>query len=129
MNREIKFRAWDKTEDKMYNDYTWVNGFGELCPKVFKHTSDYSPRLIIEQYTGLKDRNGKEIYEGDKYRYHYIQGKSRKEIEELGKIIFKDGCFMCYDFSTGETTHAAGSMTGWIEIIGNIHETPEILES
>jgi len=49
--REIKFRAWDKDLHKMYNKWTVI--------------PDDDRSHILMQYTGLKDKNGKEIYEGD----------------------------------------------------------------
>jgi uncharacterized phage protein (TIGR01671 family) len=64
MSREIKFRAWNGKEVKQVDqitigENTWSceNGYGVSIP--------YQPSIILMQYTGLKDKNGKEIYEGD----------------------------------------------------------------
>lgn len=57
MSREIKFRAWDKKRSEMLSN----DQIEETLPiKVFNDS-----RYLIMQYTGLKDKNGKEIYEGD----------------------------------------------------------------
>jgi len=83
-----------------------------------------------DQFTGLKDRHGKEIYEGDIVRY--TQGGHRKgEPKIVAKIGFENGTF-CFDdlglpFMSSVKTHG---VTGekMIEVIGNIHENPELLE-
>lgn len=80
--------------------------------------------VVWEQYTGLKDRNGKEIYEGDIV--------SLKEYTPTHKVIFKDGAF----YADGWRNTLVELMTDWssnvdpefIEVIGNVHENPELLK-
>lgn len=71
----------------------------------------------IEQYTGLKDKNGKEIYEGDIVEKNGINYW----------IKWEDGCFVIW---RGEKniSFVIGSHVSWCEVIGNIHENPELLE-
>lgn len=93
---------------------SWANEFGRDTKE---HTAYmYNPKdLEIEQYTGLRDKNGNEIYEGD-----VIQNK-HGVVEE---VVFSIDSFACKK----ETNYR--TMCDWEEVtvIGNIHENPELLE-
>lgn len=110
--REIKFRAWDKQDHRYWN-------FKEMEDIGISIFGD-EPEMIIEQYTGLKDKNGKEIYEGDVLVIP----------DEFGTVhrisaVFKNGCFVdsYYHWSISRQSKAHQR-----EIIGNIHENPELFE-
>ena len=134
--REIKFRVWDGK--KMWTfDY-------KNCPKlVFCHSGWFSydhdmnyvgsretktngESDILIQYTGLKDKNGKEIYEGDIIKV-FANG-TQENYHDAIQVIYSDRWaeFKCV---------AAQSLSHYIqlyyefEVIGNIHENPELLES
>lgn len=111
MNREIKFRAWSVYDQKMFYDVQetydsyWEQSFGSLLDN-----EDW----FVMQYTGLKDKNGKEIYEGD-----ILKG------DEPGfndVVVYKENKFILEplgdDCIYWELT----------EVIGNIYENPELLE-
>lgn len=112
--RELKFRGW---ADKgfVYLDVREDNDFG------FYEFYSRCDSDTIEQYTGLKDKNGKEIYEGDIIT---LNGEW-EEIEryDCKVITFKDGCFRVGD---GYDNEAGSYLSDW-RIIGNIHENPEPL--
>ena len=122
MSREIKFRAWLKEERKMVNVETLFIGINRLCFGNSK-TEDLFFRDFEEvelmQYTGLKDKNGKEIYEGDIYHV------GDKNIRYL--VVWFDSGF---EGKQLRSTSYAG-LKSWakdIEILGNIYENPELLE-
>ena len=121
--REINFRAWNKKEK--FLDTAWSIDFehGEVCHRA--HNMSDLDDCILMQYTGLKDKNGQEIYEGDITIDGYgtvtvIENDGFQWLERVLKlrdrhiskeilIMTKANAFRC-------------------EVIGNLYENPELLE-
>ena len=123
--RDIKFRAWDKENKHMtYNIQEMYDGYCDdtdngLYGYMSCFTSFlYDENFIVMQYTGIKDKNGKEIYEGDVVEYKTIYEWDKKPTKRA-KIVFENGMFsppgVIMDLSRSK-------------IIGNIWENPELLE-
>jgi uncharacterized phage protein (TIGR01671 family) len=135
-NSRFKFRAWDKqynfmipSEDihpRVMNEL--ITGEGKVLEIDERHSylgtdisyTDISDDRILMQYTGLKDKNGKGIYEGD-----IIQEKYGNEFG-VGKVVFEDGAFWVH-FSDDEYL-LIGCDSEETEVLGNIYENPELLE-
>ena len=120
--REIKFRAWDKITKKYFYSGTLDNGdvlVIHLDGEIEISSDDtYKPEdFIIEQFTGLRDKNGREIYEGDIL-------SMENQPHRTGVVEFSgNGYWIKEEFAN---YIPAESMC---EIIGNIHENLELLKS
>ena len=131
--REIKFRAWNGvkmwypetlTPDKTETDLTFYNpmrgiGWG-LYDSKYQNRFASGEYHELMQYTGLKDKNGKEIYEGDVIKDS--QG-------DVGYVMYHES------ENSAEYIITTDGENGWYfwdsepnEIIGNIHENPELCE-
>ena len=118
--REIKFRAWCKCYDTMIFSekyYTKRNfGYDFYCDS----TGFKDDKHIIMQYTGLKDKNGKEIYEGDIVQDFQKFNADVKFMNGAFKYCSSDGCPV-------EFLNIVSIMEDKLEVIGNIYENPELL--
>ena len=119
MKREIKFkfRAWHNHNKAMITSYQAI----KTIVGHYLTGNDISKDYILMQYTGLKDKNDVEIYEGDIIKFYdeYVDGTMSSEVN-IEDVEFYDCGFIplanqCY---SGEN----------IEVIGNIYENPELLE-
>lgn len=133
MSRELKFRAWNKNANRYSKPFgiksTVLNFTDDDGLGIMKSLSNEE----VEQFTGFKDVNGKEIYEGDIVRS--IKGFYSSKI---AKVVWMEKRCAFYFISNGcgtdivnrnphESAYKINSYK--VEVIGNIHETPELLQS
>ena len=141
MSREIKFRAWDNETNK-YFEPTYQSYMGSLeeltialSGRLQKRTcrgvadeSMFHGRYVVEQFTGLKDANGKEIYENDIIKY--FGANKRAKIKTTYGIVFYDSEHGCFNSRIQNEEHNKGGIGPLNDlIVGNVHENPELLEA
>ncbi len=144
MDRVIKFRAWDKSNKKMmlptlmrlHRDTTKNDDNGgrvmqlQLNGNSNKEYFNLGQRIILMQYTGLNDKDGKEIYEGDIIDYWtdspdgytYVNKKARKVVEWIQGYTR-----VGWNILPSRSRSGGIKKNRW-EIIGNIYDNPELIK-
>jgi len=146
MQRTIKFRAFDKNTAEMIAADDWY--FGEELEPFVDMMEQLSEDFALMQYTGMKDKHGAEIYEGDillipdEYTDPMPPGSGKgytTQWKHSAPVSFENGSFGVTITDPADIFHRKGfwafplieaEMGGWpdeIEIVGNIHENPELL--
>lgn len=147
MSREIKFRAWDEGNKVMHTDVEFIksgdDGNDWICissnerqymvvgHKLIFDNPYCRPQIHLMQFTGLKDKNGKEIYEGDIVNIYFYG---------ISVIVWNENiCAFQYAYhAIGKGTSVGGRMTNTLydhdgikkyEVVGNIYEHPHLLNS
>ena len=126
--REIKFRVWEKNLKEIIPVYDIDFKNRMINTGILWKTFD---EVELMQFTGLKDKNGKEIYEGDILRDHGEEGAFYEYpfyieySKERGSFDFVDK----FDYYFGIARYTAFQIScERVEVIGNIYENPELLE-
>lgn len=128
--REIKFRIWDKSNKVMY-DKVLIGNYPETVALVWDKYDGKEDWYHIEpkvckvmQYTRYKDRNNKEIYEGDIIQY--LNTEKLEDYPNVGQVYLSDeqGRF----YIDIELDYEEMWNKEYIEIIGNIYENPELIQ-
>ena len=143
MNREIKFRIWDVENKEMLKvqeldfEPTFYGGRIAIRPDQYNDYFD-TEDMILMQYTGLHDKNEKEIYEGDiiEFSYDIFTGNFDTKVG-IGTIEFLDGAFYIIPFEIEGKRVDDIENEEWfllytvnmdtLEVIGNIYDNPELL--
>lgn len=117
--REIKFRSWNKPTQKM--------NYFELFDSMWRSLSADQRNTLPEfnelmQFTGLKDKNGKEIYEGDYLKKYHL------DIWYEGQLK-TDGMQWWIDNIVNEKEYMDSTSGKFCEVIGNIYENPDLLKN
>lgn len=139
--REIKFRAFDEETDTMYQEIgVTTDGvafqYNEIDEEVI-----YFPDAELMQYTGLKDKNGTEIYEGDIVDVHWQSYDKAHTGIDKGVVFYSNGAFTLYrakEFTQGTLSYmgnlsfhlkeTADNGELYSKVIGNIYENSDLKE-
>lgn len=134
--RKIKFRAYDKARHEYLSaGHIYLSIFAGQHPAdcvqyldKLDGPNDNASRFVIEQFTGMYDKSGTEIYEGDIAQYVYVSlatNKLERGIPFEIRYNDQEACFSAWD---GLTFCGLPSPCNRIQVVGNIHRNPELMK-
>lgn len=119
--REIKYRIWIPYLNRMMRPKPILEIQEET---ISGPTIGQMKQWVYLEYTGLKDKNGKEIYEGDILRYRYSTIEEPLITYKIGQVEYHDAAFVF-----GEVMDLLHLFYPSVEVIGNIYENPELINN
>ena len=130
--RDIKFRCWDTENKQMLKvqelDFEDTFYGGRLSIRTDQYNDYFDIEdMILMQYTGLKDKNGKEIYEGDIVKFRFKE--DREEFPDLIGYIEYQSTFAAFRIMSNQGSFKIDiTEIKFIEVIGNIYDNKNLLE-
>ena len=132
-NRIVKFRVWDKVEKTFWNTndglYFWLHGktAKELGGISIAYFVGRNEQFVVQQFTGLTDENGKEIYEGDIiYEFERIRSFIEEKFD-LGVVTY-DNNRAAFVVNWGNIQGFYMPQSHQMEVRGNVFENTELLK-
>ena len=140
--REILFRGMRLDNGEWIEGSLWLYGEDAHIEGALGFSEDFWPKVdpaTVGQYTGLTDKNGKRIFEGDVVKAHY---RNTAKADFVEQVVFHNGCFKALWIMDGGGKMLAPLADGvphlpqdkspymeWCEVIGNIHDNKSLLNN